>query len=443
MRIDFIAQPAQQLGNLLEAALASAVSPTRVVLVSAFASRQAVLRLKRRLHELHTGGTAVRVVVGVDMGGTSKEVLQELSRWPFEVFVFKNRKSGVTFHPKLYLVEAPTAGEIFLGSNNLTEGGLYRNYEGAVQVSYSLPDDAAEFATAKNQLSKFIEPGAPIGRILDNGYLQWLVARNEIPSEVEIRQGRRLARGAGTPQDEGASLYGFEPTAGPPQLPLEVQQVVIAAVRSQIDELKEAKATAQRIRRAEERKSKKAAAPGSSVALPVPETQPEFVSLTPLAQIAPTAFYLELTATEGKSSEIPGEQRIPLEAVSAAQDFWGWPDNYVRSVNPRKGEGAGGEERVYFNWKPVWRVRSISDAAKEVINGVRMYFYQNSSDFRFYSGALVGWAKAGDFIRITRGENQPYTYDCALAIAGTPEHAEWKSYCPPATGRSPRLFGFS
>lgn len=442
MRIDFIAQPAQQLGNLLEAALASAASPTRVVLVSAFASRQAVLRLKRRLHELHAGGTAVRVVVGVDMGGTSKEVLQELSSWPFEVFVFKNRKSGVTFHPKLYLVEAPTGGEIFLGSNNLTEGGLYRNYEGAVQVSYNLPDDAAEFAAAKNQLSKFIEPAAPIGRILDEGYLQWLVARNDIPSEVEVRQLRKLAREGGDAQNGGADSYGFEPTAGPPQLPLEVQQVVIAAVRSQLDELKEAKATAQRIRKAEEKKSK-TAAPGTSVVLPAPKLQPDFISLTPLAQIAPTAFYLELTATEGKSGKIPGEQRIPLEAISAAQDFWGWPDNYSKDSNPRKGSGAGGEERVYFNWKPVWRVRSISDATKEVVNGVRMYFYQNSSDFRFYSGALVGWAQAGDFIRITRVENQPYTYDCALAVAGTPEHAEWQSYCSPATGRSPRVFGFS
>ena len=71
MKVHFIAQPQVQLGTLLNAALNSTERPAGVVLVSAFASLQAVLRLKSKLLELHEAGTTVRVVVGVDMGGTS------------------------------------------------------------------------------------------------------------------------------------------------------------------------------------------------------------------------------------------------------------------------------------------------------------------------------------------------------------------------------------
>ncbi len=442
MQINFIAQPQEQLGAFLNAALTDSL-PNRVVLVSAFASLQAVLRLKRRLHEIHAAGAVVRVVVGVDMGGTSKEVLQELGAWSFQVFVFKNRKSGVTFHPKLYIVETPTMAEVFLGSNNLTDGGLYGNYEGAVRVSYQLPADNEELEKAKTQLKKFIEPALPVGRLLDAEYLEKLLARRDIPDEAEVRKRRKAARGEldGIPPD--ATTYGFETTPGPPRLPVDVQDVVMAAVRNQLDELDKAKRLLRKNRRAEERAAAQGhIAPGVAQPIPVDEQAPGFdlSSFTPLAQITPTAFYLELTDMSGN---IPGEQRIPLEAINSAQDFWGWPDRYVKDVNPRKGASAGGVDRIYFNWKPTWRVRSVNNPANDLIVEVRMYFYQNSSDYRFHAGALKRWAQAGDMVRITKPEGEAYVYDCELAVAGTPEHGAWRTLCTAGSTHSTRLFGYS
>lgn len=439
MEVNFIAQPQEQLGSLLQIALGPPANPTHVTFVSAFASLQAVLRLKQRFMELHTGATTVRVVIGVDMGGTSKEVLRELTTWPVEVFVFKNRKSGITFHPKLYIVETENVAEIFLGSNNLTDGGLYGNYEGSVRVTYEFPADAVDFAKAKLQLSKFIDPADPIGRRLTNAYLEKLIARNDIPSEAETRQRRKIARGesggtAGSPAD----IFGFETTTGPPKLPLNVQQVVLAAVRDQLAALGDEKKKARKERRSLEKQAKDAALAGTPVILPEPAPEPNLITFEPLAQITPTAFYLELVATSGAGAKIPGEQRIPLEALNVAQEFWGWPDNYTESISPR-----GGKERVYLNWKPFWRVHSVSDSTKEEIKDIRMYFYKNSSDYRFYSSALVNWASAGDMVRITRCDDKPYLYDCALAVAGTPEHAEWKARCVAGSTHSPRVFGFS
>ena len=435
MQVDFIAQPQVQLGTLLTTALNAATTPSNVVLVSAFASLQAVLRLKARLCALHAAGATVRVVVGVDMGGTSKEVLKELTTWPVEVFVFKNRKGGVTFHPKLYIVESANAAEVFLGSNNLTDGGLYTNYEGAVRVSYVLPADAVELTRAKTELSKFICPALPVGRRLDAAYLQLLLLRRDIPDEAEARIRRKLARGTASPNGAAANAFGFESTPGAPALPMEVKNVVIAAVQHQLNELA-AKKTAQK------KANTKADAAG---AVPLPGAEPEFDirSFAPLAQIAPAAFYLELTTTKGKAGNIPGEQRIPLEALHAAHEFWGWPDSYAESVSPRKGPNAGGIRRVYLSRKPLWRVRSAVDKSKDVTVGVRMYYVVANSDFRFHSGDLKNWAQAGDIVRIIPVENQPYAYECTLAVAGTPEHAAWAALCGPTSGRSPRMFGYS
>jgi hypothetical protein len=376
------------------------------------------------------------------MGGTSQEVLHELAQWPVEVFIFKNRKSGVTFHPKLYLIENADSAEIFLGSNNLTDGGLYGNYEGAVCVKYSLPQDSIEYLKAKEQLQKFIEPGAPVGRRLDAPYLEILKSRNEIPSEAQARQRRKAARGLPEGNTTQTEAFGFESTRGPAVLPLEVQAVVLAALRDQLDELDAAKKKI-----IAERKAAKKAAIAAGLSL-VEDTLPAVPSsdlrnLVPLAQIAPQAFYLELTATTGTNGNIPGEQRIPLEAISSAQEFWGWQDQYIEKINPRKGPDAPGPKRVYIEWKPTWRVRSINDPTKEAITRVRMYYYANVSDFRFHSGDLAKWAKAGDMVRIERCEDKPYVFDCALAIAGTPEHAEWKAQCAASSERSPRVFGFS
>lgn len=443
MHINFIAQPQQQLGTLLHAALEATDIPTRVVFVSAFASLQAVLRLKKQFHSLHFGGTVVRLVVGVDMGGTSKEVLTELATWPIEVFVFKNKKGGVTFHPKLYIVEAAGTAEVFLGSNNLTDGGLYGNYEGAVRVSYELPTDVTELEKAKEQLNKFINPTAPVGRRLDSAYLEVLMQRRDIPDEAESRKRRKAARGSAGSGGAEVEAFGFESTPGAPALPMEVKAVVIAAVQHQLDELATKKKAAKKKLKAQTTSTEAgtSGAPGTQVT----DADQEFDirDFTPLAQISPTAFYLELTTTDGKADNIPGEQRIPLEAMHAAHDFWGWPDNYTESVNPRKGLAAGGKRRVYFSWKPLWRVHSVGDVTKDVTTGVRMYYVEANSDFRFHSGYLAKWAQAGDFVRIVPVEGQPYAYVCTLAVAGTSEHMAWKKVCGPTSGKSPRMFGYT
>jgi hypothetical protein len=153
--------------------------------------------------------------------------------------------------------------------------------------------------------------------------------------------------------------------------------------------------------------------------------------------LLPAAFYMTLPTLQGES--IPGEARIPLEAIELAKEFWGWPDEYMKDVSPR-----AGKERIYWNWRPIWRVWSVEAPDKIAIQEVRMYMYENSSDFRFYVRPLVNaGADLGDVVCIRRIAQSDAEYECILARKGTTEYDKWIKYCTQPVRNSTRLFGYA
>ena len=84
MNVQFLAQPDIQLGLIVSELLDSQPPPTKVILVSAFAGLQTVMRLKEPIEDIRSESSFVRLVLGIDMGGTSQEVLTELLQcsWP-------------------------------------------------------------------------------------------------------------------------------------------------------------------------------------------------------------------------------------------------------------------------------------------------------------------------------------------------------------------------
>ena len=436
MEVSFIAQPYSnlQLGTLLEKSLGDTANIRSVTIVSAFTSRSTVIRLKSAIFALHAAKAKIRLVLGVDMGGTSKEVLEELAGWPIEVLIFKNRKSGITFHPKIYTIEKLESAEIYIGSNNLTEGGLFKNYEGAALISYSLPVDEESYARANKELEHFLAPNEPIAKLLDAAFLEKLCCRNDIPSEAEARARAKLAKVGSPLYDE--DTFGFEPTPGATRLPIEYQHIVLAAVDQQLKEIQ---------------KTKRAAATRAKRdGLPKIDSEKNVIpDIEPMAFVPATAFYMELNATKGKDGNIPGEQRIPLPAIWSAQEFWGWKANYTKDINPRKSKkvatsDAKTEDRIYYNWHPIWEISELKNPDHIIKRTVRMYLYENSSDFRFTCGEIAKWGDPGDIIRIEKIDNGVIDFRCQLAKKGSVEHTEWSKICvgrPDAHTR--RGFGFS
>jgi len=411
MRVEYIVQPNTQLGIILANLLNEEPIPQRVVFVSAFTSLQTIMRFKNQFISLRNNMADVKFVLGIDMDGTSQEALTELLSWDIEVWIVKNRVPGHTFHPKIYAFEWDDRAEIIIGSNNLREGGLYKNYEGSARVIYALPADLEAYTTAHLELDRFLNPTGPVCRRLDAALLHELIERREILDERESRYSRRTRRTEpGNRTRE--SPFGTEEIQTPPPLPTELVGRLVRGVRRR----------RQTTRRQEDRNLT-----NLNPRIPLPEDVENILE--------PVAFYMTLPTLQG--TNIPGEARIPLEAIELAQDFWGWQEQYTRDVSPRDGQ-----DRVYWNWRPLWKIWDVEENVI-TIQEVRMYMYENSSDFRFYARPLINaGADLGDIVRIRRLYGADADYECQLAKQGSEEYEQWIQYCTEPVRNSTRRFGY-
>jgi len=226
MNTTTLAQPETQLGPQIEDLLDARMDYSRIVFVSAFTALRTILRLRERLLRAAENGTALRLTVGIDLGGTSREVLEELVGWNCEVFVYHNPIVRATFHPKIYLFESDESAVLVIGSNNLTDGGLYTNYEAATRYLFEFPADADEFARILTPLRGLIEPTGPTVCCLDAELIETLSGRGVLPTETDARRSRRVRRV--TPQEDGAVVppNPFSPVSVPmaPLLPRDLRE---------------------------------------------------------------------------------------------------------------------------------------------------------------------------------------------------------------------------
>jgi PLD-like domain len=109
-------------------------------IVVAWAKRSGLEVIECDLRGLAQRGCNLRLIVGIDQGGATRQGL-ELARVLFdEVSVFHDR-GGRTFHPKVYVAWGDTSARILVGSHNVTAGGAYFNYEAGIELTLERPAD--------------------------------------------------------------------------------------------------------------------------------------------------------------------------------------------------------------------------------------------------------------------------------------------------------------
>jgi len=171
--------------------------------------------------------------IGIDQLGTSYEALAALLSIlqppTHKVFICHNARSkaGVgspTFHPKLWLFSKPGHGLLLVGSGNLTQGGLYSNYEvGFVrELNLGNSDDAACFSAALAALDRWSDPGHGDVVALSQSTLDRLHAAGLVVSEDQQKTAARaVARvrsiaGGGNASIDVSDLLPGEDLALPP-----------------------------------------------------------------------------------------------------------------------------------------------------------------------------------------------------------------------------------
>lgn len=150
---------------------------TQLDIVSAWVKRSGVGALRSQLTGLRGQGAYIRSVIGISLGGTSIQGLQELVALSDEAYVFHQK--GRTFHPKVYRASSSTEGLTLVGSHNLTAGGAANNFEAGTlgRLDLSDPADSTYHQSVKDYVDALIADTS-VCRLIDAALLQSLIANN-------------------------------------------------------------------------------------------------------------------------------------------------------------------------------------------------------------------------------------------------------------------------
>lgn len=222
MRLELVDQPfttsmSEQLRELIDD------DATRELYVaSAWARQPGIALIEDELAALRgrLPADAVRGLFGIDLGGTTVEGLRAAIGCFGAVRVFHHPgKPTRSFHPKVYVAECENRAVAFIGSANLTRGGISGNFEAAVRIDAdrSLETDRA-FLKGLREWYDLLwnDPNAAIS--VSEASLAALLADADVwlPTEAEARAAnRRGTRGHGA----GSQSSLFSPMIGLPPLP--------------------------------------------------------------------------------------------------------------------------------------------------------------------------------------------------------------------------------
>jgi len=179
-----------QLGDMLIEKMQQAYN--RLVIFSAFAKNSGVLRLKPAMEQFKANGGHIAAFIGVDAHGTSYEAVLNLFELCDELYIVHSESGATTFHSKVYMLSSDSGEKwMAVGSNNLTGGGLWTNFESATcfDVDASLENCSTQFEQLIDRYkdpdyacSMHITSQEDLNNLLEEDYL-----RREITIQLEAR----------------------------------------------------------------------------------------------------------------------------------------------------------------------------------------------------------------------------------------------------------------
>jgi len=203
----------------------------------AWVRKHGVEPLRPSLQAFLSRGGVVRGIVGVDLENTTSEGLSELlslaTAGDAEFYVHHNEARDTTFHPKIYLLTSTDRATLLVGSNNLTNAGLYTNTEAALQVTVGRNSQLVR--DVELTLENWRDSATGLVRQLTPELLQDLEAERYVLTESDLR-GRKRRAGLAEGGGRSRQLFGRRPTPRPRRPPhpgprSTISQILIMRVR--------------------------------------------------------------------------------------------------------------------------------------------------------------------------------------------------------------------
>jgi HKD family nuclease len=374
----------------------------------AFVKRSGTKHVRDPLAAFARRGGRVKISAGIDAGGTSREGLEDLLTaidGRGELYVFKNANSS-TFHPKLFLFRNDVAARLLIGSGNLTEGGLYTNYEAGVIIALAISDaeQAALLGEVEAALNAWSTPLAGNCYLVDNELLRRLTLDGWIPDEA-------YARGVDIPGNEhgrtheGNLLFSGVPVPRAPAVYTIASSPSVVRADDSAANLK-----------------------GTATTAGVIAQQPQAQRSGDLSGLRERVFLMTLQNTDvGVGQVRPGKQRrsaevfIPLVCRDHDPKFWGWPSLFVEDasyVGRRDAQGRGKMDRANV------RIR----IGEKIVNAV-FWYNPNKKDVRIRSEDLRSAGKVGDILYMKTSGDPGFDYHIEVISQGTPHHQKYSAMC--------------
>lgn len=145
MKVQFIAQGIPEsigtpAGDVINNALLTTNYNSFAAFV-AFVSVDGINQLKESFKQFIDSGGQIRLYVGVDLHGTSKEALELLLSLDNVKTYIVYSSNRIIYHPKIYSFEGDNNNMVMVGSSNLTLSGLYQNIEASLCITNEGEDE--------------------------------------------------------------------------------------------------------------------------------------------------------------------------------------------------------------------------------------------------------------------------------------------------------------
>jgi len=180
-----------QLGTILKDKLSKGTYKYFII-ISAFAKNSGVLRMKESIQNFRDSGGTVDAFIGLDAHGTSYEAVLNLFSLVDNLYIVHDKNPVVTFHSKAYyLSDLKDSDWMAVGSNNLTGGGLWTNYESAIIIDTDSKTDIDTLNTLTD-LKKLVssykaETCAFSFKVNDVGDLDKLLDADLLRHEIQLQ----------------------------------------------------------------------------------------------------------------------------------------------------------------------------------------------------------------------------------------------------------------
>lgn len=152
-------------------------------------------------------------VVGIDQYNTSYEALKSLVSVCNKLYVFHSENSMQTFHPKMYYFSNKDTCWFSVGSNNMTAGGLFSNYE----LSYSKTCDITneDYRILDKTYNSYSDTQSPCCNEVTEEFINILFENNYIKKEKDLAKERLSSIRSKNKTSKNSLLFGNETFIAP------------------------------------------------------------------------------------------------------------------------------------------------------------------------------------------------------------------------------------